>query len=920
MSQKVSNSLIVGDLIQVQNVRGDVTITLAKPVYRLEPFPAARPALSPEDARRQPSRLLHPGYEAVPFMARTDFLGKLAGWLGEPSPASVCLLHGPGGSGKSRLAARVVLDCQRSGWTAWVARPSSRNPVNLTISDAAGGLLVVVDYAERWPVSDLLSLIEDLRYASGHALATATVRILLVARSSGFWWMALEARLDSELHIPSRAWKLPSLIQEVDRREIYTVARDRFARALGLEEAALAAPASRAQGTSFDQVLAVHMAALADVDACQQGTVAPSEPHGISAYLLKRERAYWQALHTRHGDPLPTPPQTMARAVFTATLSGPLQRRQAASAVSRVRIADAIDVVNRILDDHRECYPPEDPATALEPLHPDRLGEDFVALATPGQVVDPAVIDDWAQSALADLLGTREETEAAPPWMRHAVTVLVEASSRWPHLARQQVYPLLREHPELAVAAGSGAISALTEHPHIDFSVLEAIENVLPPHQHAELDVASAAISQTLIRYRLSSAHDDDARARIYQLHSFRLGNVGLRGEALESARKALAIFRKLAVRDRARWTFSLIQCLSNISHDYAALGFHRKALDANEEAIELFQRENYPGTASYLRLQATLLDNQGIHRTRLGRRDEAFASFEQAIRIRRLLTANDPAYEELVLARSIGNLGKLMSQDGQHRRALPLLAEATVIVRNEAQRHPKVYDDELAGLLDGLAMARYSLGQHAAAAVAAEEAVEISRQLAQLNPRAHQEGLIKHLQTFSICLGLLRRFEEALAASGEALEINRQLVHADPVDKDSGLARLLNNHSLWLSGLNRHDEAIAASDQSVEINRRLAGTGASGQLELARSLDSSALVRNAACEDLEMALRAADEAIAIGRAAYAEAPPAFKADYLTFFDTAASTLLALGRPDQASNMLLLRQEASQSAHSRGQS
>lgn len=78
-----------------------------------------------------------------------------------------------------------------------------------------------------------------------------------------------------------------------------------------------------------------------------------------------------------------TPPLVMARAVFTATLTRPLPYLVGVAALARVGIPAA----EQVLDDHRCCYPPGDPARVCEPLYPDRLGEDVVALCIPGHSV-----------------------------------------------------------------------------------------------------------------------------------------------------------------------------------------------------------------------------------------------------------------------------------------------------------------------------------------------------------------------------------------------------------------------------------------------------------------------------------------------------------------------------------------------------
>ena len=48
------------------------------------------------------------------------------------------------------------------------------------------GLVLIVDYAERWPLQDVLTLLGQHRVA-----ASTRIRILLLARPGSGWWQSL---------------------------------------------------------------------------------------------------------------------------------------------------------------------------------------------------------------------------------------------------------------------------------------------------------------------------------------------------------------------------------------------------------------------------------------------------------------------------------------------------------------------------------------------------------------------------------------------------------------------------------------------------------------------------------------------------------------------------------------------------------
>ena len=98
---------------------------------------------------------------------------------------------------------------------------------------AAPGLVLVVDYAERWPLADLITLVRQHRDAARDRL-----RILLLARPARTWWQGLAhqfAKLDildvDAIQTRGAAGQTPAV-----RTGMYTAARDRFAEIFGLAD------------------------------------------------------------------------------------------------------------------------------------------------------------------------------------------------------------------------------------------------------------------------------------------------------------------------------------------------------------------------------------------------------------------------------------------------------------------------------------------------------------------------------------------------------------------------------------------------------------------------------------------------------------------------------------------------------------
>lgn len=67
-------------------------------------------------------------------------------------------------------------------------------------------------------------------------------------------------------------------------------------------------------------------------------------------------------------------------------------------------------------------------------------------------------------------------TICPPGYARAGLAMLVGAAQRWPHLAEAQLSPLLRAHPEPALAAVGVALTALARNSAIGTDVLARIE------------------------------------------------------------------------------------------------------------------------------------------------------------------------------------------------------------------------------------------------------------------------------------------------------------------------------------------------------------------------------------------------------------------------------------------------------------
>jgi hypothetical protein len=591
----VSGSFAQRDLIAIGGVEGDVVLggTLHKHYhygtrgYVIEKFPTRSP-LDVEWLMAQPSRLLDARSQVVDFVGRQQELRLLREWRDGGSRLSALLVHGPGGQGKTRLAAEFADESRNPSlpaanrWMVLQARlqgvaPSSFRVTDADLVDSAAGILLIVDYADRWAH-------EELRRLFAHpVLQQRPVRLLLLGRTVR-WYAAIRYELGKQHHASADDVELRHLA--ADRVSVFSDARNRYAKPdlYNRPDANEIPPPTSLEHDDFGLVLTLHMAALVAVDArCRP----PSDPHRLSAYLLDREYAAWERLSTagKHGQDYRTRPIVMRKTVFTAVLTGPVEYDVGEHALNLSNLQNP----QELLLDHRFCYPPVNRELVLEPLYPDRLAEDFLGLLVPGHDITGYDPDPWAKAISATLLTSKASIRSVIA--SRAVTFLASAANRWPHIGDKVLYPLLRSDPGLAVDAGGAALSAVAAIKGIDMRILEKIAEMSDPHSDISLDVGMADVLERVIEHKLAGTSDPRRRAELYEQLAMHRARASRREDMAEAIRNAGKIYHELSLDDPEKFDPHRARCLCTYSMVLADLGLFDKAHLAAEQAVEIYER-----------------------------------------------------------------------------------------------------------------------------------------------------------------------------------------------------------------------------------------------------------------------------------------------------------------------------------------
>jgi hypothetical protein len=822
--------------------------------YTIEGFPAPT---APDAGwlMDQPSRLLDARSQVVPFTGRDAELRRLQEWRDSTNVRlSVLLLHAPGGQGKTRLAAEFAERSQAQTLPAsqrWhvlqaglysTTTSSSRDNAQARGDDA--GVFLIIDYADRWAHSELERLLADPVLNQPRP-----TRVLLISRTVR-WYAAIRGDL-ADRRATAEDFPLPPLV--ADRQAMFAAARDRYGEPdlYDLPDATSIEPPGSLEHRDYGLTLTLHMAALVAVDANKRGERPPSNPHELSAYLLDREYRAWQRLADAagHGKDYKTRPALMARAVFTATLTG------AVSHDTGTRAIQALDLPGHpqdLLIDHRFCYPPADRELVLEPLYPDRLAEDFLGLLIPGHDITAYDPDPWATTVPATLLtadGIR------PAIAARAIAFLGSAASRWPHVGRKALYPLLRAHPDLALDAGSAALTALADIDDIPTDVLLSVDRLLPDGPHVDLDVGAAAITEALMPRLLDIEDDPDGRALFHMNYSTRLAAVGRRAEAVEQAQHAVDYYTDLAEGDRSAHLADLATALHVYADRLNAAGRKMEALAVSERTLEYLTELAEGDPAAHLPFLAGRLAKHAALLAASGRREEALAVSGRAVDLHEELVARDRtaqladhdrvAYSVTLsaLAGSLTEYARLLAASGRREEAL-------AVSRRTVDLHEELVAGDRAAYLPSLATSfdRHSwwlaeIGQREEALVFSRRAVDLSEELVSANRGAHLVNLTASVINHANRLTEAGRQAEALDYSCRAVDLSEELTERDRDAHLPTVAMAVSNHAVRLAEAGRQAEALDCSRRAVEFGEELTQRDRAANLpDLAMSMHNYAL------------------------------------------------------------------------------
>ncbi|MEV6095249.1 tetratricopeptide repeat protein [Nocardia sp. NPDC051981] len=828
-NQIIKDSIIFGTVNQFHGIGGDVSIApVPDSGFGVSKFLLAETPRNREKARAQPSILLNPQNQIVPFIGRGAETANLQDWIASTESLSVQLIYGPAGQGKTRIARQLAHRQNREGWSVWHV---TSQPLSAGSSSVVGDnfrVLAIVDYADRWPASRLINFMihmRDLTLESERA-----VRVLLLGRSPGYWWTSVQDFCENNLSISTNQLLLLPIEPGIPRFEIVQEATTAFSTVLEVDVDKVRSKLESLDldRSEFQNTLTLHMTALAAADAAWRDDDLPADPAAISSYLLRRERTHWHSLHTRQEDPLNTSPVVIARTAYIAAFTDELQRTAARKILALSGLAETTLKADIILDDYVYCYPSMDSSKVLASLHPDRLAEDFVALTIPGHGLAIGwQSDDWSILATSEILTQKDgNSEEGAKENSRALMVLVETALRWPHVAESVLIPVLQEYPYLAIGAGGNILEKIL---NLDIStdVLEKIDKFIPTSGYSDLDFAAARISTSLMPSRLEAASGQVAKVAIHVNQANRLARIGDRSGALDATSKALEIARSLdaEVEENSR---HLAKALLAYGFSLFYMGRYGEAYQAFSEGIAKIQPRLSAdgGKIDELAELGKLYTGKTISLAELGKFSEAATSAENAARIHRHLESDTPGYNRFDVAAALANYSNCLRRAGNLKDAVEPIRESVQIYEELAagggineSMHLSIAKTDLAALL-------IDNREYNSALDVVYPAIDSLKRIAETHAYIASSPLASAFSCAAVAEALGKRYRNALDLSAQAIEIYRSLVDVGSGGSAAQLASELSNHASSLASLKLHQEAVEFGVESISIYRWMMDTG----------------------------------------------------------------------------------------------
>ncbi|MEU1403430.1 tetratricopeptide repeat protein [Streptomyces sp. NPDC005728] len=449
---------------------------------------------------------------------------------------------------------------------------------------------------------------------------------------------------------------------------------------------------------------------------------------------------------------------------------------------------------------------------------PARLARGLVAAGT--RSAEPSLLISALDQILGEALLPPEDLQE----LSYHVPPMTQALASWGVRLHQRLAQLLDEQTERT----SEVDRAGTLH-NLSMRLIAADR-----HEEA-LDVATSAVEFLEQADPDTATHQPLLNGLLLGQRAQALWALGRAKESLVAGRKAIVLLSAWKPEDDTDRLFVLAGTLNNHSHSLAAAGYDGEALEVARKSVAI-RRELASVDPSLHPDLARSLNTLTLRHHEAGRYTEALEAVEESLRIRRHAAQSRPDAYADELASALTNKANVLRDSGDAHGALEAAREAVGIKRRLARSNPEMQLAEATAALRTFSTLSDAVGEQAEAMEAAMEATDMARRLVVSHGRAHL-GLLAscflvQAQVFrGMSCGML-----AFRVNNKAAQVFRLAYRDDPAIS-RGLLSALTNQVTLLTNMNRLEDAERAAAEAVSL---LVGLPADFAEGLGRKLTTS--------------------------------------------------------------------------------
>lgn len=675
-----------GDIAHSTVIQGDIHGNLTIVQGQTAPEPRLDWVVADSDTRD--FDLLRWSARIAPLTGRENEMAALQAWAMSDKAVAGRFIAGQGGAGKTRLAAELAQELRDKGWTAGFIDLSHHNLPPTPVGK--NSVLLIADYPDEKPDG-----VRALLRAFARPPAGVKIRLLLLTRDDNPARWVDEAAQAGASHLFGRQHLTPAPPLDEDAAwTVFATARARLRKA----DSPAPPPVNQSDFADWLRRHELHRLALFVTALALHTVLAPDQPaltltgREVVAALVARERRRLREISMAHGMGDCGLERLTALAAVRGGLDEATCRRLADPELDiglggEAGLMDRLGKAGMLRGGRLPAPEPDMVAAAL-------LAEVVAARADPAPEWLWAALDGDIKESLARLDRLIWDAEFILKYAQPKLSgVLARAVAGKPERAAA-VEPFVRGVvlPAGLNALGAAAYQTLADHENDRTKKYRWLGNLSVCLSDLGDNTGALTASEETVKLLEDLAANDPKRlpdlARALDNLGVRYAATGRHSEALATARRAVALWRRLEPRNPKAFTGELARSLSNLSNLCSASGDGQAALKASQEAVRHYRRAVQFDENRWKAELATALHNLTAD-LMINAPKDAEAAITEAITIYRRLADADASRYAADLGCSLWYSALLQMRAGEQKLAIATAREAIRLTEPEGRALP---------------------------------------------------------------------------------------------------------------------------------------------------------------------------------------------------------------------------------------